>query len=774
MGEGNIDFGAILRKSIKYWYLFVLILAASILVTYYIIKSTHPVYEASAMLLIKDDENSGQLSEENLFNDLGLGVKNKNLENEVRILSSTPTMFDVVRKLGLNYQYYKVESFLERDLYGNAPIRVANWEPKPGYEGLFAYITLDNKGQYKLEMEIEEAPLEFEGEFGKALHLPMGVLTLTKNSNEMVDYQLAIRITSHWQRAKELKESLRVGLLNDESSIVALNVEDFSKMRSVDLLSELIETYNKNTIDSRNQVFKNTIDLINERINLINQELSEVERTVENYKQRNSMIELSSEGTMLMDELSTYNRQIMETDVQLTILESIEEFLVANKERFEFVPTNASLTNLTLSSQLASFNELLRQRDKMRNDLGPEHPDLKLVERQIQNLRSEIIENIRTIKQDLQVSRDSSQGLRDNLEGRIQSLPRRERELIEIERKKSIKENLYLYLLQKREESAISMAVTMPRGIVVEPAEAKPNPVKPHKPQLLLTSLILGLAIPAGIVLLITQLNNKIETEHDLEGITDLTVVGVLTESSSKDAPLVVKENSRSAAAEMFRMLRANLSYILPGEKMQTLLVTSTISGEGKSFISLNLGMTQALAGKRVIILETDLRKPRQGVKVTENGSTTSYGIVNYLIDPECKLEDIIHTTDMHPNLHVIGCGPKPPNPGELIMSDRMRELVKKLRSSYDFILLDSPPIGIVADALQMRDLVDATLLVVRSRYSTRGHVQVLNDVYKNDKLPHPFIVLNAVSLKDYQYGRYGYGYSYIKNSSKNYFEETK
>lgn len=770
MGETNIDFGALLRKSLKYWYLFVLLLLGSILTTYYLIKSTHPIFRASASLLIKDGEDSGQISEESLFYDLGIGVKNKNLENEVRILSSTPIMFEAVRKLNLNRQYFKVEPFLERDLYGNSPIRVANWEPKLGYEEFIGYVYLDNAGQYRIEVELEDEILEFDGEFGKALHIPMGVITLTKSSNEVIEYPIAIRITSHWTRAKELKSALEVGLVSEESSIVALSIEDPSSNRSKDLLNELIEAYNRNTIDSRNQVFKNTIDLINERINLINQELREVERDVENYKQRNSMIELSAEGTMLMDELSTYNRQIMETDVQLTILESIEDFLVANKEKFEFVPTNASLTNLTLTSQLTGFNELLMQRDKMRNDLGPEHPDLKLVERQIQNLRQEIIENIRTIKQDLLISRNSNKNLKDNLEGRIQSLPRRERELIEIERRKSIKENLYLYLLQKREESAISMAITMPKGVVVEPPQTEPQPVKPRKAQLWLIALFLGLVTPASIVLLITQINNKVETEHDLKGLTDLAIAGVLTMSRQKQGVLVVKENSRSAAAEMFRMLRANLSYILPGKNLQSLLVTSTISGEGKSFVSLNLGMTQALTGKRVVILETDLRKPRQGVQVTQNGTTTAIGIVNYLIDPECSLDDIIHQTDSHPNLHVIGCGPKPPNPGELIMSDRMRLLISELRKKFDFIILDSPPIGIVADALQMRDLADATLLVVRSRYTTKGHLNVLNDVHANGKLPHPFLVLNAVSLQDYQYGRYGYGYSYIKNSK--YFEE--
>lgn len=776
MTKETIDFKAMLRKALRYWFLFPLSMVLAGAGTYYKLKTTHPVYQASATVLITKGKESGQLSEESLFNELALGNIDKNLENEMKILSSTPIILDAVRKLNLNFQYFQVEPLLERDIYKSSPIKVANWVPHPGSPTVNAKVSADRTGEFKLDLIIEESEeiQEFRGEFGLPLKLPYGDLTLTKVFQGEIEYPIQLRITSPWVRAKELKENLVILKVGEESSLINLIVEDKSNARAVDFLNELISTYNQITVEKRNQVFKNTIDLINERINLLSKDLTSAERDVENYKSNNSLLELGSESNLLMEELSSYSREITDIDVQLTILRSIEEFLVANKEKFEFVPTNASLTNLTLNTQLLNFNELLSERDRLRNRVGEKHPDLILVERQIQNLRETIIENIQTIESDLLVAKESSQDLKANVESRIQSMPRRERELLEIERRKTVKENLYVYLLEKREESALSMSVTMPKGEVVEPPEALPNPIHPNMMILAFIGGVSGLAIPFGIIFYLVQFNSKIETEHDLESNTPISVAGVLSQmpTATKDG-LVVKENSRTTYAEMFRFLRANIANMGKGNRIQTLLITSAISGEGKSFISLNLSVAKAMAGKRVILLETDFRKPgNQNIDPKENEIGT-FGIVNYVNDPECQIDQIIKKSGYHPNLDIISCGIKPPNPGELVLSSRLRKLVHELRKRYDFIVFDSAPLGFVADALQMNDMVDATLLVLRARTSTYGHLEILNEVYRKGKLPNPFIVLNGVSMNDYQFRPFPYGYNYLKNGSESYFEKT-
>lgn len=775
MGEERIELKMIIRATMRYWYLFALALPIFLGAAYFYLSTTQPEYKSSALLLIKDDEKSGKINEEMFFKDLGLGYPNKNLTNEIHVLNSTPLMGEVVKNLGLQYQYFSVKPWTEWDLYKDTPIRVSDWQPIFPGATLYAVVKPDNKGGYHLKLELEKEELEFTGDFGKMLELPVGILTLTHIGGKKDDDPIAIRIQSIGGRAWELVQNLSVERIAKDASILSLTYSDVAPERTRDVLRELIKVYNQRTVDSENQVFRNTIDLINERINLINDELSEAERDVQAYKQQFSMIELSSEGNLIMNEMAGYNKGIAETEVQLAILQSIEEFLIKDKDNFNFVPTNMHLTNLTLDGQLQSFNQLLADKEKLSRDWGPSHPDLQLVDRQIRNMRETIIENIRSMRTDLLIARDSNKDLRQNLQNRLQSLPRRERELIEIERRKNIKENLYVYLLQKREESAISMAVTMAKGEVVEPPGLPVLPVSPNKVQVWISAGFLGLALPAGLIFLFFQLNDKIQTEEEIESLSSVPVGGVLVQSknSHRDEKPIVRENSRSAASEMFRMLRANLAYIGTEGNLKSLLITSYVSGEGKSFISLNLAMTLALTGKQVVILEADLRKPKgPGGKPSSNGKVTHKGIVNYLVDPSIKVEQIVNNSGFHPNLDVIHCGPKPPNPGELILSNRLRELVAVLRTQYDFIIFDSPPVGIVADALQMKDLVDATMFVVRAGYTPKAQLKAINNIAQKNKLPKPFIVLNDVKLNNYGYG-YGYssyGYSYVK--SNDYFEK--
>jgi tyrosine-protein kinase Etk/Wzc len=430
-----------------------------------------------------------------------------------------------------------------------------------------------------------------------------------------------------------------------------------------------------------------------------------------------------------------------------------------------------------LANQLTRFNQLLAEGARLKTDLGPSHPDLKLIEKQIQNLRQTIIDNIKAIKNDIQIASNSSRGRKTMLEGRLRSLPKRERELVEIERQKIIKENLYLYLLQKREESAISLAVTVANGKVVEPASIPSVPISPKTLQIWLIALFMGLAIPSGFALLLNNLNDKVLFREDIEKVTEVPLVSMLSYNQN-GKNLVIKENSRSISAEMFRLLRTNLSFIAPGEHLETLLITSSMSGEGKSFIALNLGMTFALSGKKVLILELDLRKPKQekymGIKKSQKG------LVNYLINPETSSKEIIKKSGLHPHLDVITRGPKPPNPGELILSPHLKRLINLLKEKYDLIILDTPPVGLVADAFQLKETAQASLYVVRSGVTRIGQLAIIDDIAKHQKLPKPFIVLNAVhlgSVKNYGYNYgYGYGYGYEKGygNGKGYFDEDK
>lgn len=753
MKEDRINIKQLLSVALKYWYLYALIFPMALGLAYLYLRITPKKYEATAMLLIKDEEKSGQIVEEAIFDELGvLGKKKKSLENEVLILKSTPIMEHVVQNLELQYEYFNLEFLKKRDLYKNSPIHVVDWKPNSDNAVVDAKIDIQNNGTYLLT---EEDKRQYQGEFGKELRLPAGKLTLSYSRGKDIPGAVGLVISPPKEKAKALLDALDVSAVGELSSTVTMTYKDVDPQRAEAVLTELMALYNQQSIDEKNSVFENSLDLLNERIKLISRELADAEQNVETYRRRFNMVEMSAEGGLLLKELADYNREISGTDIQLEILSSIESFLERNKDNFEFVPTNININNLTLTSQIENFNELLRQRERQKNVYGASHPDIVLTEKQIKNLRQTIIDNIRSIRTDVQIGRNAKREMSSNIENRMASLPTRERELLDKERKKDLTENIYVYLLQKREQSAISLASTTATGRVIEPAESS-DPVSPKVAQIMLIALFLGLALPSGLAFMAESMNDKIQNEEDIQRITSATVAGVLA-SSRKKSRLVVKENSTSAAAEMFRLLRANLAYIMPGKDLKSLLVTSGVPGEGKSFIALNLGVTQALAGKKVVLLELDLRKPSQEFEDLES---TDDGVVNYLIDPSLTPEMIIQNTGLHLNFDVVRCGAKPPNPGELILSPRLRELVTYLKGKYDFVILDTPPVGVVADALQVKDMADATMYVVRAGYTRKADFQTINDIIQKDKLPKPFIVLNAVKLNKRGYGS-GYYSSY-------------
>lgn len=767
MEQERFDLKILIKKALRYWYAFAIILPLSLLLCYTYLRYTPPKYEASALLLIEDDEGSGQPSEEAVFAELGLGKKAANVENEIMILKSTPLLQKVVQNLKLQYNYFSLGQLHSIDLYKNSPVEVLDWQPADPKGGLYVEILADGKGGYSLEVEIAEEAKRFRGEFGKDLELPLGKLALARSNDMKADYPIGILIVPEWQRAKSLAARLEVELVSDNSSIVNMSIRDVAPERAHDVLMELIDVYNIKTIADKNHVYKNTIDLINERIQLISEELSAGELDVETYKRRFNMVELSSEGSLLMSEMMNYNKELSSIEIQLEILNSIEDFLVENREKFEFVPTNMTINNLTLANQLSSFNELLAELERMKNDLGPSHPDFLLAQKQIQNLRGTIIDNIRAIKSDLQITRKANLDQKDDLGSRISSLPRRERELIEMQRQNSVTENLYLYLLQKREESVISLSATTAKGTIIEPAGIPDAPVSPNEMQLWLIAAFFGLAIPAGIVGLVEHLNDKVEYEDDVEQLTSVPVAGAIGYHRGR-GHLVVKENTRSVVSEMFRLLRANLAYLDPAKNMKVLLVTSSVSGEGKSFMALNLAMVLALAGKKILLLELDLRRPKQ--EIYSQVEFGKQGIVNYLADPSMQAFEIIRNSGLHPGLDLISSGPIPPNASELLLSDRLRKLIDALKEPYDMIILDAPPIGAVADAFQLNDIADATMYIVRFGFTRRAQLQIIKDIAQKHKLPKPFIVMNAVPLNKQNYG-YGYGYSYgYGHSSHSYY----
>jgi tyrosine-protein kinase Etk/Wzc len=737
MSRDQNNIGQWLLKGLDYWYLFAIIFPAALVAAYLFLQYTPSKYKAEAMLLIKDEE--GQFNEELVFSELGLGKKSKNLENEVLVLKSTPLMYEVVQDLELQFQFTEINTIQRTDLYKKSPIKVLDWQPAEENKPLEAVLYQDKPGGFHLELKEGE----FSGEYGKEIIMPEGKLTLFKNSEQEIQNPIAIRVNSIWNRANELGKKFEVEVVGEGSSVLHLSIKDVAPERAKDVLTRLIEVYNERTVKKKNSVFENSIKFIDDRVKLIAGELSETESDVQDYKRQYNVVELSTEGNKIQEDLSIFNKQISDSEVQLEILNTIQHFLAKNKENFEFVPTNLSLSNLTLNRLLDQFNEVLTTRDLLENELGASHPELLLNERQLVNLRQTIINNTYAIKKDLQISNKANRELKANLERRLQSLPKRERELIGIERRKDIKEKLYIYLLQKREEAAISLAVTAATGQIVEPPSYS-EPVSPKKAQVWLVAAFLGLAIPAGFVFFLDSMNDKIREEEDILEATNVPVVGVLAQTRKKDN-LVARENNFSTAAEMFRLLRSNLSHVTQNKNLRTLLITSSIYGEGKSYIALNLAMTQVLTGKRVVIVDLDLRS--QKPETYGQNAPARIGVTDYLVNSAMTPRHVIHNSGLHPCLDLINRGSAVSNPNQMVLSLRLRELMDQLKEVYDFIILDAPPVGLVTDTLEMNDLAEATMYVTRSKVTLKSHLKIVENISRMNKLPQPFIVLNGLRI---------------------------
>ncbi|MEZ4896451.1 MAG: polysaccharide biosynthesis tyrosine autokinase [Saprospiraceae bacterium] len=747
MSEDRVDFIYVFKKALKYWWLYLILLPLTVGLAYCYLQITPFQYEAQTRILIKGVKNAGPVPEDGIFSDLKGHQSDNSIGNEVNILTSSPLMEKVVNKLDIENTYIDISGWKPEDLYDNHPIDVVNWKPVDEFQVLECEFIPGEHGQYKLILEKEE----YHGEFGEELDLPIGKVTFARNNFSNLGKKYRIIAMTPKLKALNLCDELEVGIVDENSSVVSISIRDQVPKRAESILSELLEAYNEESKKDRTIAFENSLNLINERINLVVTELSSIEQQVQTYRQQHNITELSSEGNLLLNEVMSVSKELVENNAQLEILSGIEDFLVKNKDNFEYVPTNLKINNLMLASQISKFNDQLSMRNS--NTYGPKHETTIQINRQLNNLRENIIDNIRSIKKDLSIERDASSEIKTTLTDRLQSLPKRERDLLDIQRMKSIKEDIYTYLLQKREETLISMAVTTENGKLIEPANTS-DPISPKPPLILLVGGFLGLAFPSALVLLFNSLNDKVVEERDVTNKVKAQILGILPHGS-RSRQLAIKENGTNLSTEMFRALRANVSFVSPNDSLKTWLVTSSVSGEGKSYVALNLAMIQALGDKKVLLIELDLRQPKQ-LEYQKIKEKPEFGIADFLNSSSLTRLKVTSKGELNKNLDVIYCGTKPDNPSELLMSSRLRRLIDEAKRQYDMIILDAPPIAPVADTFHLHDIADATIFVVRSEYTPKSMLEKLKEIVENKKFPNPFVVLNGFKFKNsQQYGHY-------------------
>ena len=759
-----------LRRSIfvylRYWKYFVLSLVVFLLLAHFYLKYTTPLYMSGIKILVRNDNGGSQLTEEAIFNDLGFNSGSQNTENEMEILKSSYLMTSVVRQLGLQYITLKKGYVRNVDLYKDGPLQILNWIPKNQSSKIVSFEISSPKANSNYEINYNNKIIK--GQFGSPLHLPEGDLTLIRKmdftNSEIKD--IIIQIQDIESMAAAIASRISAGSVGKRSTILQLSITDIHPERAKDILNELMAAYDAGQIYDKNRILKNTLTFLDERIGILTGEVRDVDGDVQRFKSSNKITDLSNEGNMIMQEANSYSKTLTEITVQEEILNSISTNLSRNPNDFEFVPTNSGLTNLTLNQLLESFNQLLLEREKIRTNLGASHPSNSIIAQQLANLRSNILENIASIKKDIQINKNILQSKESALTGKLSSLPLRERQLIEIQRQQNIKQNLYTYLLQKREETALRLAVTVANSRIVEPAKTGKK-FKPKPNYIWILAIFSGFLIPLLIIRLYLFFVDTIRSEEDLLPLTSVPVIGSIAQSKNKNT-VVVNDNSRSPIAEMFRLVRANFQFIGQGVNNKIILLTSSTSGEGKSFICINFGLTLALAGKKVCMLELDMRKPKF-MNYLSLKQTDARGITEYLVKDNIDWQTVVSPTNLHPLLYCAVCGIIPPNPSELLLSDKLLQLIEKLKENFDYILIDTPPVGMVSDALLLTKLADTTFYIVRQEKTLKSQIKIVNDLSVQSKLPRPYIIFNGIKYnkRGYRYGYgYGYGYGYYDESS--------
>jgi tyrosine-protein kinase Etk/Wzc len=758
----SLDIKSLVMRYLRYWYLFVLGVALALTAAHLYLRYSTPVFSVKATILIKD-ESGADLANSAVFGDMAMLKANKSFSNEVLVIKSKGLMERVLAELGMEVSYFGEGRIKSSELYGGqSPIKAV-------------IARLDSAGMGKsfvVEVEDNNTFSIYEGEnkvsthkFGEQIQKKYGVFTIVADSDITNDTgrRVLVRFNNLGKMANSYSKQLGVKSVNEFSTVMELSLTDPVPAKGKDILNKLIEVYNRETINEKNLAVTKTIQFIDDRLVYLTRELTDVEKDVERYLQDNRLIDPAASGGIYQSTAHTYNQQITENEIKLEILKSVESYLQQEENKNELVPTTLDIADPTLSGLIINFNDLQNQRRRLGRSVTENNPVLRNVNEQLEILRLNILENIRNIREGLLVVRRNLQASARQFESQVRQVPSMQRELTDISRQQGIKEGLYLYLLQKREEAALSQAITPSNSRVIDPAAASGSPIEPQSTNIYLMALLAGLVIPFAGIFLRDMLNDTVQELRDVEKGTATPILGEIGHNESGNM-LVITQESRSSSAELFRLLRANLQFAAGGKENKVILVTSSMSGEGKTFFSLNLAASLVMTGKRVVVLGFDLRKPKltQGVNLPNN-----IGITNYLISDSVQIEDLIQFAPEMPELAIIGSGPIPPNPAELMLLPKIGTLLDELKTSFDYIILDSSPIGQVADTLALAPYIDSSLYIVRYNYTHKKQLQIIDDLYKARKLKHPMIVLNdAKKSNSYGYS-YGYGYGY-----GNYYEE--
>lgn len=746
----------------RYWYLFPVFLFLALTAAFFYLQITQPIYSTKTTILIKDEKKGLGGAQGDILSELSSQFGgNKLVENELEIIKSQSLIEQVIKELKLDVAYTTKDGLRTINLYKASPIII-----KPEVITSFALeepLVIHMEDSTHFRFNDEDQVFSFNQRFNNK----WGAFIVQKGvKSEYSDIQ--VHFSDVKNLGEKMLERLSVQQPNIKSTVLELTYEDADVQRSKDVLNKLLDVYVQSSLNDKNSEASNTLKFIENRLGLITGELGDVEKNVESYKTNQGITDISAESQLFLENIKENDSKLNEVNTKISILESVDNY-IQNAGEGAVAPATYMIDDPVLVSLLTKFNELELQRERYARTTSANNPLLQTINTQLAGTRQSIRENVQNLKRGMAVTKRNLEGINTRFSAGLRSIPKKEREFVGIKRQQSIKEELYLYLLQKREETALAYASTVTDSRLIDAPIATFKPIKPKKAMIWLGAGAVGIIIPILLVNLLFLLNNTVQRREEIEKITHASIVGEIGQMKtavgmpSEDA--IIKMTSRSAVAEQFRALRTNLQYLGNGS-CRVLMFTSSIGGEGKSFVSINLAASLAYSDKRVLLIGLDLRKPTLHDRLSV---PNKFGASNCLIG-QGNYEDFIQSTGVHPKFDVLTSGPIPPNPSELLSNGKLPQLLAELRHTYDYILIDSPPYGLVTDSALIAEYVDATLYIVRYNYTILDHLKRIGDLQRARRFSNLSVIFNGVNYGagyGYGYGYGGYGYGYYSEESE-------
>ena len=791
--EENIDVKELLFKYLIHWPWFVGAVVACLIAAWVYLHVSTPVYNISATVLIKDDKKGGSAGMLSGLESLGLDgmiSSSQNIDNEIEVLRSKTIVKEVVEDLGLYISYTDEDEFPSRNMYKTSPVQVSLTPQEADLleEPMIVKMALQPQGSMDVTVKIdddeyqkhfEKLPAVFPTDKGTLAFFltPDSVLSSKRTSEETTASEKTTRnITATINKplavAKWCCKNMTIEPTSKTTSVAVISLKNSNVQRGKDFINKLLEMYNINTNNDKNEVAQKTAEFINERISIISKELGSTEKDLESFKRGAGITDLTSDAQIALTGSAEYEKKRVENQTQINLLQDLQKYM--QNEGYEVLPSNIGLQDVNLAAAINRYNEVLVERKRLLRTSTENNPTIINLDTSISAMKENVQVSLDRVLRGLFITKADLDREASRYSRRISEAPGQEREFVSIARQQEIKAGLYLMLLQKREENAITLAATANNAKIIDDAIADDAPVSPKGKMIYLVALVLGVGIPVGVIYLLELTKFKIEGRSDVEKLTNVPIVGDIPLTDEKQGAIAVFENQNNLMSETFRNIRTNLQFMLENDK-KVILVTSTVSGEGKSFISANLAISLSLLGKKVIIVGLDIRKP--GLNKVFNIPRKEVGITQYLANPEKNLMDLVQPSDVSKNLYILPGGTVPPNPTELLARDGLDKAIETLKKSFDYVILDTAPVGMVTDTLLIGRVADLSVYVCRADYTHKNEYTLINELAENNKLPKLCTVINGLDLKRRKYGyyygygkygkyygygkRYGYGYGY-------------